>query len=97
MGDTGGRRGVTIVGTDSSSGSLGLISISMSSTVFDEAGGSRDIVGISSLLFDRERSLGIGGGMPVPLLRVFGREALVADNRDSELSRSRTKEFVCGS
>src|SRR5436309_7903541 len=97
MGDTGGSRGVTMVGTNNSSGSLVLISISMSSTVFDEAGGSRDIVGTSSLLFDRGRSLGTGGGILVPLLTVLVRDVLVVDNRDNEFNRSRTKEFVSGS
>jgi hypothetical protein len=70
----------------------------MSSTVFAEVGGSREIVGISSLLFDRGRSLGTDEvGCTLEPLRVFVRDARVADNRDKEVSRSSTKEFVSGS
>ena len=102
MGETGGSRGVIIAGTNCSSGSLVLISIS-SAIIFDEVGGSRDIVGISSLLFDLGRSVGreevgcccVDDG-PL-LLRVFVRDVRVAANREREFSRSRTKEFVSGS
>lgn len=72
----------------------------MSSMIFEEVGGSSDIVGISSLLFDRGRSVDIGieggAGADEPL-RVFVRDVRVADNRDREVSRSRTKVFVSGS
>lgn len=63
---------------------------------------SSDVLGISSLLFDR--FLGVDsdgrsaceGGAEAPL-RVFVREPRVAERRDIEDTRSRTKEFVSGS
>ena len=64
--------------------------------------GSRDILGTSSLLFDRFLRVDSAGrsteegGAEAPL-RVFVREPRLAERRDIEDTRSRTKEFVSGS
>jgi hypothetical protein len=94
IGDTGGKRGVTRAGTEGAS----LKSIISSMAV--EGGGSRDIVGMSSLLLCR-LCAELAGRSECEfkfelLVRVFVREARVALKRDSEERCSRTKEFVSG-
>ena len=62
----------------------------------DEAGASRDMVGMSSSLFERG-CVGMGvETLPLPLM-VFVLEERVAANRDIEDTRSRTKLPVSGS
>ena len=78
--------------------------MSLDSIVFIEEAGSRDIVGISSLLLERSRGGKTGrstgfevfeatAASPLP---VFVREDRVVANRDIDDSLSRTKVLLSG-
>lgn len=79
--------------------------MSLDSIVSIDAAGSRDIVGISSLLLERSRGgktgrsarfevFQVAAASPLP---VFAREDRVVANRDIDDSRSRTKVLLSGS